>query len=179
MKINMGPPGSVHTGSSWRRSSAVLYLTKQINGTWAVIWDPGGRLFSSSLIGFCPLYVPLALSTKKKSKTSAEPLRGGRTRFGRGGGSSPAPLRVVPSQKALDQPGWISDGFRLSDGSGRPFVLQAAAYKSAPGAALEAIFKPCPDFGDASPAFRSSRRRRRSTSDPVPALDRSSARPIE
>lgn len=71
MKINMGPADRF-IRIILAAVIAVLYLTKQINGTWAVILGILAVVFLvTSLIGFCPLYVPLGLSTKKKSKTSA------------------------------------------------------------------------------------------------------------
>ena len=46
----------------------VLYFTKQITGTAAIILGIFAVLFLlTSLIGFCPAYVPFKLSTKKKS----------------------------------------------------------------------------------------------------------------
>jgi hypothetical protein len=51
---------------------AVLYLTKQISGTWAVILGILAVIFFvTSLVGFCPLYVPFRISTIKKKKTAA------------------------------------------------------------------------------------------------------------
>lgn len=46
----------------------VLYFTKQITGTAAIILGIFAIVFLlTSLIGFCPLYVPFKLSTKKKA----------------------------------------------------------------------------------------------------------------
>ena len=46
---------------------AVLYATNQISGIAAVILGIFAIVFLlTSLIGFCPLYVPLKLSTFKK-----------------------------------------------------------------------------------------------------------------
>ena len=46
----------------------LLYVTKQISGTAAIILGFFAVLFLlTSLIGFCPAYVPFKLSTKKKS----------------------------------------------------------------------------------------------------------------
>ena len=46
---------------------AVLYATNQISGIAAVILGIFAIAFLlTSLIGFCPLYVPLKLSTVKK-----------------------------------------------------------------------------------------------------------------
>ncbi|MHB8054898.1 MAG: YgaP family membrane protein, partial [Candidatus Aminicenantales bacterium] len=51
---------------------AVLYITKQISGTLAVILGILAVIFVvTSLCGFCPLYVPLRISTRKKKKTAA------------------------------------------------------------------------------------------------------------
>jgi hypothetical protein len=49
---------------------AILYLTNQISGTLAIILGLFAVIFVlTSLIGFCPLYVPFKLSTKKAGKT--------------------------------------------------------------------------------------------------------------
>ena len=46
---------------------AVLYFTKQITGTAAIILGILAIIFIlTSLVGFCPLYVPFKISTKKK-----------------------------------------------------------------------------------------------------------------
>jgi small-conductance mechanosensitive channel len=48
----------------------VLYFTKQISGTAAVILGIIAVIFLlTSLFGFCPLYVPFKISTKKKVKS--------------------------------------------------------------------------------------------------------------
>jgi len=45
----------------------VLYFTGQITGTLAIVLGVLAIVFlGTSLIGFCPLYVPLKLSTRKK-----------------------------------------------------------------------------------------------------------------
>jgi Na+(H+)/acetate symporter ActP len=45
---------------------AVLYFTDQISGTVAIILGLFAVIFLlTSVIGFCPLYVPFKLSTKK------------------------------------------------------------------------------------------------------------------
>ena len=45
----------------------ILYLTKMISGTAAIILGIFAVIFLlTSLIGFCPLYVPVKLSTRKK-----------------------------------------------------------------------------------------------------------------
>lgn len=46
---------------------AVLYFTNLISGTTAIILGILAIIFViTSMIGFCPLYVPLKISTKKK-----------------------------------------------------------------------------------------------------------------
>lgn len=46
---------------------AVLYFTKAITGTVAIILGIFAIIFIiTSFISFCPLYVPFKLSTKKK-----------------------------------------------------------------------------------------------------------------
>ena len=66
MKKNMG---------SWDRSLRVLaaivvgilYFTDQISGTAAIILGLFAVIFIvTSMVGFCPLYLPLKLSTMKK-----------------------------------------------------------------------------------------------------------------
>ena len=48
----------------------VLYFTKQISGTAAIILGIIAVVFLlTSLIGFCPLYVPFKISTQKKEKS--------------------------------------------------------------------------------------------------------------
>ena len=47
---------------------AILYFTDVISGTWAIILGVVAVVFLvTSLIGFCPLYLPFGLSTRKKS----------------------------------------------------------------------------------------------------------------
>jgi hypothetical protein len=47
---------------------AVLYFTDQITGTAAIILGILAIIFLlTSLVGFCPLYVPFKLSTRRKS----------------------------------------------------------------------------------------------------------------
>jgi len=47
---------------------AILYFTKQISGTLGIILGILAIVFLlTSLVGFCPLYVPFKLSTKKKA----------------------------------------------------------------------------------------------------------------
>jgi hypothetical protein len=46
---------------------AVLYFTKQLTGTAAIILGIIAIIFLlTSAVGFCPLYVPFKISTKKK-----------------------------------------------------------------------------------------------------------------
>ncbi|MBF8295993.1 MAG: hypothetical protein HW389_2538 [Bacteroidetes bacterium] len=46
---------------------AVLYFTDSISGTVAIILGLFAVIFlATSAMGFCPLYVPFKLSTKKK-----------------------------------------------------------------------------------------------------------------
>lgn len=50
---------------------AVLYFTDQISGTAAIILGIFAIIFLlTSLVGFCPLYVPFKISTRKKEKSS-------------------------------------------------------------------------------------------------------------
>jgi hypothetical protein len=45
----------------------VLYLTDSISGTLAIILGVVAIIFlATSAMGFCPLYVPFKLSTRKK-----------------------------------------------------------------------------------------------------------------
>ncbi|MFZ2055700.1 MAG: DUF2892 domain-containing protein [Candidatus Aminicenantales bacterium] len=47
---------------------AILFFTKQITGTLGIILGILAIIFLlTSLVGFCPLYVPFKLSTKKKA----------------------------------------------------------------------------------------------------------------
>ncbi len=49
---------------------AVLYFTNQISGTAAIILGIIAVIFLlTSLVGFCPLYVPFKISTRKKEKS--------------------------------------------------------------------------------------------------------------
>jgi len=46
---------------------AVLYFTESISGTVAIILGLFAVIFlATSAMGFCPLYLPFKLSTKKK-----------------------------------------------------------------------------------------------------------------
>jgi hypothetical protein len=47
----------------------ILYFTKVIAGTWGIVLLVlAGILLVTSLIGFCPLYVPCGLKTCRKKK---------------------------------------------------------------------------------------------------------------
>jgi small-conductance mechanosensitive channel len=51
---------------------AVLYFTKQLTGTAAIILGILAIIFVlTSFVGVCPLYMPFGISTKKKQKPSA------------------------------------------------------------------------------------------------------------
>jgi hypothetical protein len=46
----------------------VLYFTKQLTGTAAIVLGALALVFLlTSFIGFCPLYVPFRISTKKRT----------------------------------------------------------------------------------------------------------------
>ncbi|MBM4159987.1 MAG: DUF2892 domain-containing protein [Ignavibacteria bacterium] len=48
---------------------AALYLTDQISGTLAAVLGLFAVIFLlTSFVGFCPLYLPLKISTKKAEK---------------------------------------------------------------------------------------------------------------
>jgi len=48
---------------------AVLYFTDQISGTAAIILGIIAVIFLlTSLVGFCPAYLPFKISTRKKDK---------------------------------------------------------------------------------------------------------------
>lgn len=47
----------------------LLYFTEQISGTTAIILlILAGIFILTSFIGFCPLYLPFGISTRKKEK---------------------------------------------------------------------------------------------------------------
>lgn len=49
---------------------AVLYFTNQISGTAAIILGIFAIIFLlTSLVGFCPLYVPFKISTRRKGES--------------------------------------------------------------------------------------------------------------
>lgn len=65
MKLNMGTVDRV-IRALVAAVVAVLYFTHQITGTAAIILGVlAGVFLLTSLIGFCPLYLPLGLSTRK------------------------------------------------------------------------------------------------------------------
>jgi len=73
MKVNMG-----RTDRTLRLAlaivAAVLIYTRQLTGTWAVVIGVLAVVFAvTSLVGFCPLYVPLGLSTRKKDRSTPPP----------------------------------------------------------------------------------------------------------
>jgi hypothetical protein len=44
-----------------------LYFTHQISGTWAIVGlILSGIFILTGFIGFCPLYLPFGISTRKK-----------------------------------------------------------------------------------------------------------------
>ncbi|MEI8048487.1 MAG: DUF2892 domain-containing protein [Bacteroidota bacterium] len=48
---------------------AVLYFTNQISGTVAIVLLVlAGVFILTSLLSFCPLYLPFGISTRKKEK---------------------------------------------------------------------------------------------------------------
>jgi small-conductance mechanosensitive channel len=52
---------------------AVLYFTNQISGTAAIILGIIAIIFLlTSLVGFCPLYVPFKISTRRKKISSKD-----------------------------------------------------------------------------------------------------------
>ncbi len=47
---------------------AILYFTNVISGTWVIILGVLAVVFlATSLVGFCPLYLPFGISTRKQS----------------------------------------------------------------------------------------------------------------
>ena len=51
---------------------AVLYLTGRLSGTWAIILGiVAVAFFVTSLVGVCPSYVPLKISTLGKKQPGA------------------------------------------------------------------------------------------------------------
>ena len=69
MKQNMGTADKI-IRLSVVAIIAVLYFTGQITGTAAIVLGIIAVAFLvTSLIGWCPSYVPFGISTKKKEKT--------------------------------------------------------------------------------------------------------------
>ncbi len=65
MKLNMGTADRV-IRFAVALAVGVLYFTGQISGTAAIVLGVLAIIFlATSLIGFCPLYVPFRLSTRK------------------------------------------------------------------------------------------------------------------
>lgn len=53
---------------------AILFFTEQLTGTAAAVLGVFAVIFVlTSLVGFCPLYVPLGISTKKKARSAVPP----------------------------------------------------------------------------------------------------------
>jgi hypothetical protein len=66
MKKNMGLADRI-IRLTLATAVAVLYLTKQINGTIAIVLGIFAAIFvATSFVSFCPLYLPFGLSTRKK-----------------------------------------------------------------------------------------------------------------
>ncbi len=54
--------------------AAVLIFTRLLTGTAALVIGILAIIFAvTSVVGFCPLYVPLGVSTKRKSKPAPPP----------------------------------------------------------------------------------------------------------
>lgn len=68
MKKNMGPPDRViRIGTAL--IVAILYFSNIISGTLAIILGILAIVFIlTSIIGFCPLYVPFGIRTLKKKE---------------------------------------------------------------------------------------------------------------
>lgn len=67
MKKNMGTVDRL-IRIGFAMGIAVLYFTGRINGTAAVILGVVGLvLLLTSLVGWCPAYVPLGFGTRKRS----------------------------------------------------------------------------------------------------------------
>lgn len=66
MKLNMGPVDRA-VRLIVAAVIAVLYFTGQISGTLAIVLGIVAIAFVvTSLVGWCPAYLPLGLSTRKK-----------------------------------------------------------------------------------------------------------------
>lgn len=69
MKTNMGGIDRI-LRLSLAGVVAILFFTKQLTGTAAAVLGVFAVIFVlTSLVGFCPLYVPLGISTKKKPRS--------------------------------------------------------------------------------------------------------------
>ena len=69
MKSNMGPADKIVRAIA-AAVVAILFFTHVISGTTAII--SGGLaliLLATSLVGFCPLYLPFGISTRRKNKS--------------------------------------------------------------------------------------------------------------
>lgn len=68
MKKNMGSADKV-SRIIFALAIGILYFTKAIEGTFALFLGILAIVFlATSLISFCPLYVPLGFNTCKKTK---------------------------------------------------------------------------------------------------------------
>ena len=68
MRLNMGRVDRI-TRSVLAVVVIILYFTGLISGTAAVILGVFAVIFiATSIIGVCPLYIPLGLSTNKEKK---------------------------------------------------------------------------------------------------------------
>jgi hypothetical protein len=66
MKKNMGSTDKI-IRIALAALVAVLYFTNTISGTLALVLGAFAVIFlATSFIGFCPLYLPFGLSTRKK-----------------------------------------------------------------------------------------------------------------
>jgi O-antigen/teichoic acid export membrane protein len=71
MKTNMGTVDK-SIRILFAAAVAILYLTGMIGGVLAVVLGGlAGIMVLTSVIGFCPLYLPIGLSTKKEGRTPA------------------------------------------------------------------------------------------------------------
>ncbi len=67
MKTNMGSVDRI-LRTVLAAAFAALILTKTVSGTLTIVLGVlGGIFIITSIIGFCPLYVLLGISTKKKA----------------------------------------------------------------------------------------------------------------
>ncbi|OHD57224.1 MAG: hypothetical protein A2Y33_07465 [Spirochaetes bacterium GWF1_51_8] len=50
-------------------AAGVLYFTGTVTGVWGIVLlVVGGIFIVTSILGFCPLYLPFGISTKKAAK---------------------------------------------------------------------------------------------------------------